>query len=80
MKNHFFKILRLPFFLIWIEPLTLSLLPKLNLRQLHLWFFVRDFVFLRMPLISVNLLSDSTWNTVVMYGLVRLAVYVDMLF
>ena len=54
----------------WSGALTLSLLLKVTLRKLELWFVLWSFFLLKLLCISVNLTYDHAWNTVVMSGLV----------
>ena len=42
-------------------------LIKLALRKVELWFIWWIFFHLRLPLISINLLSGLAWNTIVIY-------------
>ena len=52
--------------------LTLSLLLKLPLWKLELWFILWSFFLLRLLCISINLPFRHTWNTAFMSGLVLL--------
>ena len=69
-KNHFLRCWGWLCLLNWIRALTFSLLLKLPRRKLEPWFTFRNFFFLRLLCISINLPYDHAWNTVVMSGLV----------
>ena len=56
----------------WIGAPTLSLLLKLQPRKLEPWFSQWSFFPLKLPCISINLLSAHAWNTVFTSGLVPL--------
>ena len=45
----------------------LFFLIKLALRKVELWLIWWSFFHLRLPLISINLLSSLAWNTIVIY-------------
>ena len=53
----------------WIRAFTLSVLLKLPLTKLELWFVLWSFFLLRLLCISIN---PHAWNTVVMSGLALL--------
>ena len=50
----------------WAVTLLFFLI-KLALRKVELWLIWWSFFHLRLPLISINLLSGLAWNTIVIY-------------
>ena len=60
-------------FLNWIGALEISLLLKLPPKKVESWFLLWSFCYLRLFCISENLPYGHAWNTVVMSGLVLLA-------
>ena len=74
MKNRLLRNLNSLSLLMWIGLSALSLLLKLPVRKLEFWFVL---YFVRLSLhfdIFLNLPPNLAWNTVVIFGLVRLIV------
>ena len=77
MKIHILRYWECISLLNWIGVFSLSMLLKLRWRKFEALFVMPSFFFLRLYLISVNLTSCYSWNTVFMSGPLNLLLHIN---